>query len=442
MRSMKITYVNFALLYLFLSFFVFPISAFWPGPSLVLIGDVVIAGLVVGILLDKGFSRDLTLVVVLMMLALAGLFVLTEFKIQNIRLILVSRGLFMFVVTVFFYLYAFSKLTVRKLIRIDSFIERIIQINIVAIVIDGIAINFFGMYNLFGQLFQGKVGCYRVYTNPTTFWDNVANGLVFGAQHASILSVVGILWWFPWNSWRNIEVRQMVWLSGSVFALSFTLTTTSLICLLVPVTVVCCLGLVKNHKLLAMTFVVCLPFLMILHYEDILAIRYQVPKGEYTALMIQRYQQYMFQEPIEGMKKNMFELMIGSGNRGGKELTKAQNQITEEVGFIHLAVQYGAVLTVILLLSYAAYLFNLSKFMRRFSVLQNGPLIMFRAMVVSLALIMASCHYMTIFAPGVRQLFAATIALSYVLMKRYKKVRPKCLGEKAKGELPGNMGCV
>ena len=44
--------------------------------------------------------------------------------------------------------------------------------------------------------------------------------------------------------------------------------------------------------------------------------------------------------------------------------------------------------------------------------------IIFRLLLVSLAIVLSLIHYTTFLAPGVRQLFAAVIALSFVLIKK------------------------
>ena len=61
---MRIKYFDIARFYLIVSIFIFPLSCFWKGPSLVLITDVLIIIVVLDILLRKRFDRYMKWIII------------------------------------------------------------------------------------------------------------------------------------------------------------------------------------------------------------------------------------------------------------------------------------------------------------------------------------------------------------------------------------------
>ena len=62
---MRIKYFDIARFYLIVSIFIFPLASFWPGPSLVLITDVLIIIVVLDIMLKKRFNYDMQWIIIL-----------------------------------------------------------------------------------------------------------------------------------------------------------------------------------------------------------------------------------------------------------------------------------------------------------------------------------------------------------------------------------------
>ena len=116
---MRIKYFDIARRYLIVSIFVFPISSFWPGPSLVLITDVLIILVVLNILIKKQFSHDMKWIIILMALSLLQMFLVMAKYNGNIVIFLHSRSIFVYTVIIFFYMYTFSKLDNSNLNKIS-----------------------------------------------------------------------------------------------------------------------------------------------------------------------------------------------------------------------------------------------------------------------------------------------------------------------------------
>ena len=150
-----------------LPFFFAPLSAILNGQSLVLFGDIFIITLVFITLVNKKLHRGSILIIVLAILALAGLFGVFRygFNINIIGLFFKSRGLLVYLLTIFFYIHTFLKLKNNELIKVDSFIENVIKLNIIAILVEGIAINYFGLQPYLVQIFSSAPD-FRI--NPPT----------------------------------------------------------------------------------------------------------------------------------------------------------------------------------------------------------------------------------------------------------------------------------
>ena len=113
-------------------------------------------------------------------------------------------------IRIFFYMYTFLNLDIYYLNKMFNLIEVCIKILIFSILVDGIAINFLDMHSLFINIFQSSIGNYRDFPNHGFILTKIPNGLVFGAQHASILSVVGILWWLPSIKNKNAKYFWLI----------------------------------------------------------------------------------------------------------------------------------------------------------------------------------------------------------------------------------------
>ena len=99
-------------------------------------------------------------IIILLALSLLQMFLVMVKNNWNIVIFLHSRSIFVYLVTIFFYMYTISNLDSYNLKKMSHFIEVCIKILIVAIVADGIAINFLGMEILFTNVFQSSIGNY------------------------------------------------------------------------------------------------------------------------------------------------------------------------------------------------------------------------------------------------------------------------------------------
>ena len=418
---MMITYKKIALYYLLLSFFFGIISGILNGLSIVLFGDIFIIALVFVTLFTKKLHRGSTPIVVLIILALVGMSGVFRygFNIDIIGLFFRSRIIFVLLVTIFFYIYSFSNLDNNKLMKVDLFIENVIKLNIVVILVEGIAINYFDLQPYLKQVFG--MGYYDNSPNPI-FVDFVPNGLVFGRQNASIISVIGVLWWFPWfQDWKR-SLGKYIWLFASVTSWAFTITTTSILCFIIPLLFIAYSGLAVKRRLTLMILSSMLVFGVVSYYESILWMRYSSSIELHGGVenFVELYYD-AFLEPMNPIKRAPLEFLLGTGHLASIDEIQysiiRMNTVSTELGFLLVAIKHGAVLVGIVFASFLIYIFKFLRFVRK-SIIGNAEQYkILRYVCVTLAIVVSLFHYTSIFQPGIIQLLATTIALPYVIRK-------------------------
>ena len=423
---MGITYKKIALYYLLLSFFFGVISAILKGQSIVLYGDILIVSLVFVTLFTKKLYRGSTQLIALIILALLGMLGIFRygFNLDTFGIFFLSRGFFVFLVTILFFIYTFLKLDNDELIKVDLFIENVIKLNILAILVEGIAVNYFGLQSYLFEIFSSAD--YRINPNPV-FFDFVPNGLVFGRQNASIISVIGVLLWFPWNKDRRRGIWQYYWLFASGVSWALTITTTSILCFIIPLLFITYSGLVKKRRLIWIIFSSLIIFGAISYYQYFIFMRYQssVLRINSIELFIEGYYS-IFTEPIDQIKRNSWEFFMGTGQlleKNNKYSIIFSSLESFELGLLTIAIKYGAILVGITLVFFLTHIFRLLRFFRESIVSEVEKNIIFRSFCITLPLIVSLIHYTTLFKPGIVQLMAAAIALPYALRKKKEKNR-------------------
>ena len=415
---MKFSYTGIACLYLLLSFLVDPISAFWKGPSLIIFGDVFLITIVLFLFIINKHKIYTSWCLVLVSLSFAGMLMNFRYglNIEVFKLVLKSRAVFIFMLTVFFYLYVFSKLKNDKLIKIDSFFDKIVQLNILVLLLEGVALNFFDMSDLLSSIFYESG--YRIGAYYGVF-GIAPNGLVFGRQNASILSIIGILRWFPFNSeWLGISLRKSTWLIAAIVTWGLTMTTTSILCFITLIVILYTGGLVKQNKWPVIFLIIIFLFIATTQYENYIISKVGHIRNKADVIENIEKTIYAFTQPLRVIKANPFETIIGGGNVPKKYSQEYLVKIKSgDLGFLAINIKYGSFLISILLITYLMYALKIVCFIKKHK--SNEMNIIFRSFIVNLTIFLSLIHYTTLFANGMMQLFAATTALSYVMLKKH-----------------------
>ena len=422
---MKISYTHIACFYVLISFLLDPISAFWRGPSLIILGDVFIITIVSYILIRRKYKSYIAWCLVLLALSCAGMLTTVRYglNVSAIALVLKNRAIFIFILTILFYMLVFSRLKTIELIKMDFFLERLIQFNIIFLLVEGIALNCFGMSGMFKQIFHESG--YRIGAYYGVF-GIAPNGLVFGRQNASILSIIAILRWFPWNSdWLKMSVNKSIWLAAAVVSWLITMTTTSIICLVAVIAFIYMLGLARKFRWCIVCLVLLSPLFVVKYYDDYVInkvghIRTSEEVSNYTGKLL-----YTFTQPISVMLNEPAELMIGRGNIPQNfseyHYGHAAKIKSGDIASLILIVTYGALLISVIFFSYIIYVIKVLWYLKKLPKIhiRNGKIIL-TSFMATMVLILSTIHYATLLQNGMMQLFAFAFALSYVMIKNKK----------------------
>jgi len=334
--------------------------------------------------------------------------------------------MFILMATIFLYLFVFTKLDNNKLLKVDFFIEKIIQLNIVFILLDTVAVNFLGMQSLIFNMFN-EVG-YRI-MGASFFVHYRPNGLVLGPQHASVLSVVGILRWVPLSfEWRRIGFCKLVWLGAACLLFLISMTTTAVLCLSVCLLFLAFSGLVMKKRLGTLGVAVASIFLVSLICGSLIIDKYSqvVTRGSYLGETGFSKYSLIYTDPIIKISNDPFNALIGTGVLSAGMESQYPNLLIYEIehadfGLMISAVTYGIIVVTILITFYIIYLLKAVKYIG--SIKQRFEAdIALRLILISLALVVSTVHYGTLLNNGIFQLFAAVIALSWAFMRGHKKV--------------------
>ena len=414
---MRIPYVVLAQAYLLLSFFADYAKILAGGLPVILLGDMFLVAVIFYVLATSKLHRELRWLLMMMVLTFAGM--LLNFRyLSGLGIIIESRGLFMFIVTIFFYFFAFSRLGVDRLLKVGRFLDLVLKINIIVIIVEGVLANVVsdtlqpGLFTLFGD------SGYRIQPHPVLF-SAVPNGLVLGIQHASIISVIGVLTWFPWGGRIHSPRGRLFWLLASLASWALTVTGTSAIVFLVALLAVTYTGLLKRHAAFLMAASTMLIIYIGVSFERLVRARY-VGKGIVDVAAFLERTIGIYLQPLKVMPDHIFEALIGTGHTTvfTKEYSPLLNAILHaDFGLLLALVRFGFVLGFILILVYGIYLGDMWSEIRKSSL---STRVRERAVVAAaggLVLALSMAHYTTLFQAGLMQYFAASLALAYFLVR-------------------------
>lgn len=420
-KLFRIKYNDFALFYLLIAFFAPLFSALFPNIPIGFIMDALIVVLFIDIVTHKSFDREYIWIILLVLLTIIGMLFNLRYGLDGLdgglKALMSSRIMFMFLVTIFFYVYTFSQLNHDKLDITYQFLGKIIKLNIAIILCEGLIGNIFDIGSTLQNILGNGKWKYQNIGHVVIFkyWPN---GLIFGAQNASIISVVGVFFWFPWNYFKSIERSQIIWFIVSCMAFMLTLTGTSIICFLLVLCFFSFMMMIKERKIVFPMLLIVFAILIFSCYEIILTSKYQRVVNFTPSTFIVKYIE-IFTQPIMPLIDNPLEAIIGSGNKKseiGASLVD-RSIIYTELGFVTLTWQYG-LLVVLGIFGFFLVLFFLA--IRRF--LQT-PLMsitdkVLRLVSICLVMFLSLIHYISLIHPGIMQLFSASAALVYVYFKQ------------------------
>jgi len=339
---------------------------------------------------------------------------------NTISLMLTSRAPFMIFTTIFLAMY-YVRLQ-PDLDVITRFIEKTIAVLVVFIVLEGVYINYFGTPYELVALF-GKAG--YSYQQNSPFFKFIAQGLVPGPQHASIISCAGIILFFPFG---KMKFHQIILFVLSIVGLSFSVTNTALMSLLIAIII----GYFVSFRINISSFIYGVGILVIFlfisnSYVDWLTIKYDVLDGlskqEVSAFIKSNIDIYM--SPINNLKSLPWSVLLTGVGHSGFEANKnliydTYNFVSyhADFGFLVMVLEHGLIYVLMLMSLYTGFLLYIKKNIKYVFHKKQRIYLIKTTAVVSLFFVSA-VHYVTPTKGGLMQIIVLLAAITLITIKRY-----------------------
>ena len=408
---MRISYITLAKGILIAAFLEDPIGALVPSIPFALMLDGIVF-ITVGYVLTKArVPREMRWSLLLIALAGLGLFINVRHS-PALLSVLSSRAFFMFLLNVWFFMFAFSRVQGQRFPELMNFLILILKLNIAVILTEALLINFIapGLYALLGT----NLAEYRIQPNPVLI-DAVPNGLVLGIQNASILSVAGVFTWFPWNRWKGQSRSNIVWLSLSILAWILTVTGTSVFVFAFVLLLIAVSGTARGYTPVLVLGAGGVIAYLIRSIDALIRARYSNPALDDIDSFVNR-NIAIYLQPLESVNANFGEALIGSGHFteaiiAGSPLLRGVDHA--DFGLLIVAVRFGIVLVPLIFVFFLGALWHISTRIRTQIPGRIEREMMISGLAVVLALFVSTIPYMTLSQSGPAQYFAAVFALLY-----------------------------
>lgn len=340
------------------------------------------------------------------------------FTLNSISLILTSRMPMMIFITIFLAMY-YMRLQ-PDLKEIAKFTESIIAVLVIFIVLDGVYINYIGSINHLIVLLD-QVG-YRQLTNPV-FFEFIANGLVPGPQHASIISCAGIILFFPHS---RIKLSRLVLFGLSVVGLAFSVTNTALLSLILATMTTYFLVFRINVRAFFYGIILLAIILLIINsYSDWLVFRYDESvlgdaDKQVVLLFVERYVEILL-TPLESIiSLPLYAKLTGVGH---SSFEPVKNLLVDEYsigyfaadfGYLIMILEYGLINMLIIMFIFLSYILYIKKNIKYLSNKEERRFIIRNTAIVSLFIFSAS-HYSTPTQHGLMQIIILIGAITLTM---------------------------
>ena len=295
------------------------------------------------------------------------------------------------------------------------------------IVADGIFINFIGGPDILINIL-GPAG-YRTSANGV-FFDSIAQGLVPGTQHASIISCAGIIMFYPFiKNDKSIKNRALFFLS--IIGLIFSITNTALIALTLSIILFMLItfrpSISNIFKISVMSFLV----LVLINFGYLwLTMRYEVLANASSLdidIFLSKTVDIFFSPLVNLMKLPLVYALIGIGHSSipGSGHFKIMEQYNFEIyyadfGYLNMLLEHGIITLFIMFSLYSYYFIYVGR------VVRNIPdsiqkVLMSKMMLVVNIFVLSGIHYTTITKNGIIQFVIIIGVSAFILARRYNQ---------------------
>ena len=295
------------------------------------------------------------------------------------------------------------------------------------IVADGIFINFIGGPDILINIL-GPAG-YRVYPNGV-FFDAIAQGIVPGAQHASIISCAGIIMFYPFIK-NDKSIKNLALFLFSIVGLIFSITNTALISLIISVILFSLitfrLSIQEIFKISAIVFLL----LVIIDFGYLwLSMRYDILENA-SSSDIDKFLSGtidIFLSPLENLLRlPLVYSLIGIGHSSipGSGHFAIMEQYNfkfnyGDFGYLNMLLEHGIITLFIMFSLYSYYFIYVGRVVR---IIPDNiqKVLMSKMMLVVSIFVLSGIHYTTITKNGIIQFVIIIGVSAFILARRYNQ---------------------
>ena len=295
------------------------------------------------------------------------------------------------------------------------------------VVADGIFINFIGSPDILINIL-GPAG-YRVLVNGV-FFDSVAQGIVPGAQHASIISCAGIIMFYPFIK-NDRSTKNLALFLLSIIGLIFSITNTALVALIISIILFMLitfrLSILNIFKISVLVFLV----LVLINFGYLwLTMRYEVLANASSLdidIFLNKTIDIFFSPLVNLLKLPLVYALIGIGHSsisgsGHFAIMKQYNfeYYHADFGFLNMLLEHGIITLFIMFSMYSYYFIYVGRVVR---IIPDSiqKVIMSKMMLVVSIFVLSGIHYTTIAENGIIQFVIIIGVSAFILARRYNQ---------------------
>jgi len=331
---------------------------------------------------------------------------------QGGRIIIIS-----FLYIIVFYSLMKDNLSEKSIPCYNNGIALILKINIVFIMIEIFA-QMIGYNDLFYQFIPN----YRQLPSMVIKGMSSPNSMLFEAQGASIIALMGIFFFAPILKGERMSSGSYIWLSTAVICFVFSVTLTALISF--ATCIILLIYFLRNSKISKLLYKVSFALFVIFvsfNLKKLFLYKFDpklIEAGfEYYA---EAYYWKAFVDPVIGMSDfSIVDLLFGMG--AGYAVGDKHSLEHGDFGFGMLAISHGLIVVGFIIILFSMYSINLIRNINnQVKIHPEIDNMITKNYLCTLLSFISIIHYQIFFYPGMRQLIAFQIAFTCVLIA-YKK---------------------
>ncbi len=349
------------------------------------------------------------------------IFLITAVKlVHGYQVVITSRMPIMFMLFLLLVVdYVNKTHDIQKLI---THLKTILGVMVALIVIEGLFINYISN-NLYLVNLLHPVGYVNLPNSP--FFDSLAQGIIPGAQNASIISCAGIVIYYPFVKYDRTKMN-IIFFVLSLFGLMLSVTNTALAALAISIFLYFLITFRFSviHVFQSLFLIVILLWIKD-NWQLWLSMRYDILQNASSSemyLFLQRNIE-IYLSPLASLNRlPVFILLIGIGHSGftGKEIFEFYDLTSyhADFGYLLMLLEHGVIVIAFFMMLYLYFMYQTGKAIR---IMPNSPqkVILVKMVIVVSIFVISGTHYLTITKNGILHMVTIMGVVAFIISRRY-----------------------